>query len=169
MKNRLFLAAALAAAAAISFGSAPASAQTYQGVGAVPGALCSALAPGFPTACAPTVGDQPFYSAVTTTLTQFIAAPTSPAAIRITFLQFEALESATGGDLLLEQGTGTNCGTSTAVVAKLAYMTASTYVSGSYGWAEGSVWILKPGYAACVAASAGSITSAAISGVTAIW
>jgi hypothetical protein len=168
--KRLIFAAALAAAAAISFGSAtPASAQTDQGTGAIPGGLCSALTPGYPTACAPTIGDQPFYAAVTTTLTQFIAAPTSPASIRITFLQFEGLESATGGNMLLEQGTGTNCGTNTAVVSNLAYMTASTYVSGSYGWAEGAVFILKPGSAACVAASAGSITSASISGTAAIW
>jgi hypothetical protein len=168
--KRLVIAVALAAAA-ISFGSAvPASAQTYQGNGAVPSALCSAITPGYPTACAPTIGDTPYYAAVTTTLAQFIAAPTAPASIRITYLQYEALESATGGDLLLEQGTGTNCGTNTAVVAKVAYMASTTYVSGALGVGpEGSIFILKPGYAACIGASGGTITSAAIAGVYAIW
>jgi hypothetical protein len=168
--KRLISVAVLAFASLAFMPASPAMAQTYQGNGTLPSTLCSAITPGFPTACAPTIGDTPYYAAATLTLTQFIAAPTAPAAIRITYLQFEGFESATGGELLLEQGTGTNCATNTAIVAKLAYLTATSYVSGSLGYGpEGTIFQLKPGYAGCVVISAGTVTSAAIAGMYSAW
>jgi hypothetical protein len=165
--KRLLSVALFAAIVAFSF-CAPASAlPAVQGNFPVPDSWCSAVTPGYPLACVKTIGDTPFAAAVTTTLTQFIAAPTAPSAIRITFIQFAGIESATGGELYLEQGTGTNCGTSTAIVADLTHITASTGFTGFY--AGSPAFVLKPGFAACIEASAGTVTAAEIAGTAAIW
>ena len=163
------LAAALFVALASTF-VAPASAQTPPlSGGAVQNmGLCSAVTATYPLPCAPTIGDKPFYSAATTSLTQFIAAPTGGQSIRFTFVGYSAIESATGGELEIESGTGSNCASGTAVVAPLAWV-PTTQVSGSYGWAEGAVYILPANSAACVVVSAGTVTFAAIAGTYAIY
>lgn len=161
------LAAALFSALALA-AIAPASAQTYNNSGRVNAVgLCSAVTAGYPVGCAPTIGDTAFKAAVTTTLTQFIAAPTA-GSIRITAAQYAAIESATGGALEIEAGTGTNCGTGTVVVSALAWVPTSA-VAGSYGNGSGAIWILPAGDAACAVITAGTVTFAEISGTYAVY
>jgi hypothetical protein len=116
-----FLAAALFTAfALISF--APASAQVYKDSGQVPASgLCTAVTAGYAVGCAPTIGDTPFaYDAgATKTLTQVIAAPTA-GSIRIPAGFAYGVESATGGTLEIETGTGSNCASSTTIIFAVA-------------------------------------------------
>lgn len=160
MKRLLTVALALTFAALMF---APASAQVYKDNGqAGANGLCSAIALGFPVGCAPQVGDKAFEVSVTNTLTQFIAAPTT-GAIHFTFVQYAAIESATGGALEIEVGTGTNCASNASVLTSLTYMATTGNVSGSYGNGNGAVFIAPVGYAAC-AVLAGTVTSAIVSG-----
>jgi len=120
--------------------------------------------------CEPAVGDQPFVAVPTTSLAQIIAAPTNAVqAIHFTSISAMGYESATGGVLEIEQGTGTNCASNASVIAYVLYLPASAGVATfSVGSGNGSVLIVKPGYAACVIVAAGTITAAGIWGTYAI-
>ena len=67
-----------------------------------------------------------FNQAVTATLTQFIAAPPIiTQSIRILSIQEMTADSATGGPVELEYGTGVNCGTNTKLFALVSTSTAT--------------------------------------------
>jgi len=118
--KRLLAAAAFAAMTFASF--APASAQVYKDSQLVNASgLCTQIISGYPVGCAPTIGDKQFtYDAGSTkTLTQFIAAPTA-GSVRIASGFVYGVESATGGTLELETGTGTNCASNTTILFAVA-------------------------------------------------
>lgn len=116
--------------------------------------------------CTEPVGDTPFNQAATTSLTQVIAAPSvATQKLRITALFATGEESATGGNLELETGTGTNCATNTAVLAVLVPLSASL-AAGQQIAAQGNPLLIAPaGAAICVLVTAGTVTSANVSGV----
>jgi hypothetical protein len=122
-------------------------------------------------ACNPAVGDSAFSQAATTSLAQVIAAPTNAAqSVRITALAAQGYESATGGVLELEQGTGVNCASSTAVLAYVLYLPATAGISSaSIGSGLGAVFIAKPGFAVCVIVTAGTVGVAGIAGTYTIY
>lgn len=119
--------------------------------------------------CAP-AGGNGMSQAVTTTLTQVIAAPAS-GSIRITALNAAAEESATGGFLELEYGTGTNCATGTTLLSVIMWVGAAA-TSGqqfSMGSGNGAVLIVPATKALCVLITAGTVTTAEISGTYEIF
>lgn len=115
--------------------------------------------------CAPAIGDTRFSQAVTTTITQVIAAP-SAGSIHITSYQIAAYETATGGYIAVYEGTGVNCVTGQHLVAIILTMTAAIQMSGNpQGTGVGTViGPIDPLNAVCVGASAGTIGIANFSG-----
>lgn len=163
------LAAALFAALSIGC-LTPASAQTVYNNPAVNETWCSStLGNGIPQGCSPTVGDTPFAydSGSTVTLTQVIPAPAS-GSIRITYASIYGVESATGGTLKIEQGTGTNCASNASVIWAVA-LGASGLVQAQLGSGYGQVLIAKPGYAVCFTVSAGTLVDGGMFGTYAVY
>jgi hypothetical protein len=119
--------------------------------------------------CLPPNGDTQFYQAATTTLTQVIAAPGS-GSIRITSLVASGLESATGGWIELEYGTGTNCATGTTVLAFVLWVPAAAPGAQiSLGTGYGNVFLVPATKALCVIVSAGTVTQASIAGTYTVY
>lgn len=145
---------------------APASAQVYSNSGrATADRLCSTVGRGA-VPCVQPGYDTPFaYDAGSTkTLTQFIAAPTS-GAIHIPpgagFVYGE--ESATGGTLEIEQGTGSNCASNAAVIYAVAIP-----ATGEVAYALPALQA-KAGYALCFFVSAGTLTDGGVFGTASIF
>lgn len=117
--------------------------------------------------CAPAVGDTGFRAAATTVLTQFIAAPGPGVSIRVTAIQAGGYDTATGGQIQISSGTGTNCTTTNTVEANLIVMPAALTQGGgdsmSWGNGVGAVMIIGANRALCVQAF-GTVGSAQISG-----
>jgi len=113
----------------------------------------------------------PFVAAATSTLTQFIAAPAN-GAIHFFSISGAGYDTATGGIVELEYGTGTNCGTGTTIMAYLFVMPAALTQGGgddfSYGNGLASVIAAPVGKAVCVIAT-GTVGVAGIEGVYAIY
>ena len=159
-----FIAAAVFAAMTIA-SVLPASAQVYKDSGqAGASGLCSAVTPGYPVPCSPTIGDTAFSydSGSTKTLTQVIAAPAA-GSIRIASGFFYGVESATGGTLEIETGTGSNCASNTAVLFAVAL--------GSSGLVSGALpQLIAPAKSAvCFTVTAGTLVDGGIFGVQATY
>lgn len=126
--------------------------------GVLANGLCSNSIP-----CAPPIGDVTIISAVTTSLTQIIAAPGVGVSVRITAIQALGEESATGGVMDLVEGTGTNCATPVKTIPLLAIgasFTANQQVT--WGNGVGQIIMVPTNTAVCVNVTAGTITTAGI-------
>lgn len=122
-------------------------------------------------ACAAPVGDTNFTIPITTTITQFIAAPSNPnQSIRITSISSAGWDTATGGAVSIFAGTGTNCATATATVGIINTLPAAAGSSNGVAWGNGfgAVMILPPGDAACVAGG-GTISTGRIQGTYTVF
>jgi len=167
--KRLLASVLFAALALVSI--APASAQVYQGGGVLPETLCSYTSVvGYPTPCAPTVGDKPISApALASGAATKILTGVTGASWRITYLAYSAYESATGGALELLYGTGTNCGTGTTVLHVISYVPATTLVAGQLGTAYGQNLIAPAGKDVCAEITAGTVTEASVAGTAALY
>lgn len=158
--KRLISAATVAALALFAF--APIAAPAQYANNGVAQHYCSTLIGGsIPSWCATPGGDQPFaYDAgATKTLTQVIAAPTA-GSIRIPvgagFVYGE--ESATGGTLELEQGTGSNCASNASIIFAVALP-----ASGIVAYTLPAI-IVKAKYELCFFVSAGTLVDGGVFG-----
>jgi hypothetical protein len=109
----------------------------------------------------PIICDSATTGSVTTALTQIIALSGSKH-IYICGIVFSGIESATGGNFIVDQGTGSNCGTGTATLFE-SYMPTGVFTNYAYGSGLGVIFSTAGGDALCVGITAGTVTSALVS------